>query len=46
MPVVTGLTITLGDADDLRWAQATVTEHHYLHAPVGMANTICTSTVI
>lgn len=28
------LTISLGDADDLRWAQATVTEHHYLHAPV------------
>ena len=28
------LTITLGSADDLRWAQDTVTEHHYLRQPV------------
>ena len=28
------LTIALGDAADLRWAQATVTAAHYLHAPV------------
>ena len=28
------LTITLGDAADLRWAQHTVTAAHYLHAPV------------
>ena len=28
------LTISLGSADDLRWAQATVTEHHYLRQPV------------
>ena len=34
MPVVTGLTITLGNADDLRWARSTVTQHHYLRAPV------------
>lgn len=24
------LTLTLGNADDLAWAQATVTTHHYL----------------
>jgi len=28
------LTISLGDAADLAWAQATVTAAHYLHAPV------------
>ena len=28
------LTITLADAADLAWAQATVTTSHYLHAPV------------
>lgn len=28
------LTLTLGDDLDLCWAQHTVTEHHYLHAPV------------
>ena len=28
------LTIALGDDADLRWAQATVTAAHYLHAPV------------
>ncbi len=28
------LTITLADAADLAWAQATVTAAHYLHAPV------------
>ena len=28
------LTLTLGNADDLAWAQATVTTHHYLRAPV------------
>ena len=28
------LTLTLADAADLAWAQRTVTEHHYLHAPV------------
>ena len=28
------LTITLGNAADLAWAQATVTAAHYLHAPV------------
>jgi hypothetical protein len=28
------LTIALGDAADLRWAQATVTAAHYLRAPV------------
>lgn len=28
------LRIDLGNADDLRWAQATVTAHHYLHQPV------------
>ena len=28
------LTIELGTDSDLRWAQSTVTEHHYLHAPV------------
>lgn len=28
------LTLALGDAADLAWAQATVTASHYLHAPV------------
>jgi len=28
------LTINLGNRDDLAWAQRTVIEHHYLHAPV------------
>ena len=28
------LSIHLGDASDLAWAQTTVTEHHYLHQPV------------
>ena len=31
------LTIALGDDADLRWAQATVTAAHYLHAPVDLA---------
>ena len=28
------LTLTLGDRDDLAWAQTTVTHHHYLRCPV------------
>ena len=28
------LTIELGEPHNLRWAQETVTEHHYLHQPV------------
>jgi len=32
--VTHALTLTLGGPEDLAWAQATVTEHHYLHAPV------------
>ena len=40
------LTITLADAADLAWAQATVTAAHYLRAPAVMESRICVRVVV
>jgi hypothetical protein len=44
--MIHALTITLADATDLAWAQATVKRNHYLHAPVVMESRICVRVVV